>query len=206
MSPQHLLKRVAAAHAGTLQASPRLLCPQELCQGPHGHCHWVWQLAHPRLCQPRAALAGHTSANAGVTPCVPCRCAVCRTASSLSPAHCSGQAECLGQCLPCCPWVCSPELAAQSGPVAVIVFTFVSNCQKCQGVHVIAVNPGQPVFPLWFQSSLRTVPLTSQLRLFGDDGSLLNLYFPCVFINTGGFSIVFVSFSEHCCGESVISV
>lgn len=61
ISPQHLLKCVSGAHVCTLQASLRLLCPQELCQEGRGRCRSVWQLAHPRLCRSRTALAGHTS-------------------------------------------------------------------------------------------------------------------------------------------------
>lgn len=84
------------------------------------------------------------------------------------------------------------------------MFTFVSNCQKCQGVRVIGMNPGQPVFPLWFQSSLQTVSLMVLLRVFGDSGSLLNFCSACVFINTGGFSMVFVNFCERWCGEMIV--
>lgn len=46
VGPCHLPKCVAGAHVCTLQASLGLLCPQELCQEAHGHCCWLWQLAH----------------------------------------------------------------------------------------------------------------------------------------------------------------
>lgn len=121
----------------------------------------------------------------------------CRLHSLASGSH--------AVCAPCVLQSCW-EVAAQNGPVGVILFTFVSNCQKCPGVHAIGMNLGQPVFPLWFQSSLQTMPLTGLLRVFRDNGSLLNFCFPCVFINTGGFSIVFVNFCEHWCEESLISV
>lgn len=143
--------------------------------------------------------------NTGVTlyaPEVPCRCAAWRrTAScSLHPFSAQQNTPCrldfLARVVPMCAhWSCC-ELAAQNGPVGVIVFTFVSNCQKCQGINAIQINPGQPVFP--FPSK---VPYEQCLCAFhrpveGVWGQWFppNFCFPCVFINTGGFSIVFCQF------------
>lgn len=83
------------------------------------------------------------------------------------------------------------ELASYSDCVHLVY-----KCQKCQGGHAIGLNLGQPVFPLSCRAPCEQCLCAFDRPVGGVWGEwfFLNLHFLCVFINVGGFGMVFVTF------------